>query len=214
MTPATTNTWTHAWANRRFRVAFFVTLAILIATLSGFRVFLDFVELRRGVVLNDPVLSLIPPADLTWLTFTLIYGGLASAVVVLSRQPDLLLRTVQAYIVMIFMRVVFMYATPLDPPQGSIPLGDPLVEFFGSSGVVLTRDLFFSGHTATLVLLGLGIPGRRWRAALFAAAGTVALCLLWQHVHYTIDVLAAPLAAYSSFRIAGFPAFRRLGTIP
>jgi len=30
----------------------------------------------------------------------------------------------------------------------------------------------------------------------------VAVCVLWQHVHYTVDVLVAPLFAYASFRLA------------
>jgi hypothetical protein len=30
----------------------------------------------------------------------------------------------------------------------------------------------------------------------------VAACVLWQHVHYTIDVLAAPFFAYASWRVA------------
>jgi hypothetical protein len=83
-----------------------------------------------------------------------------------------------------------------------IPLSDPVVEFFGSSGATLTRDLFFSGHTATLVLLGLGMPVRIFSFALFVLAGGVALCVLWQHVHYTIDILVAPLAAYGAFRVS------------
>ncbi len=35
-----------------------------------------------------------------------------------------------------------------------IILNDPLVEFFGT-GQTLTKDLFFSGHTATLLILFL-----------------------------------------------------------
>ncbi len=213
MTSATIDAWSGAWAGRGFRAALSVTLGILIATLAGFRTFLDFVESRPGVGLNDPILSIIPPVDLTWLTFMLIYGGLLTGIVVLSRHPDLLLRTIQAYIVMIIIRIVCMYAIPLDPPPESIPLVDPLVEMFGATGATLTRDLFFSGHTATLCLLGLSMPTRAWRIALFAATGGVALCVLWQHVHYTIDVVVAPLAAYTSYRIAGLPIFRQRETI-
>jgi len=57
---------------------------------------------------------------------------------------------------------------PLEPPPGQIPLADPLVAL--GTGVTLQKDLFFSGHVATLVLCGLVLPGRAWRVAAFAAA--------------------------------------------
>ena len=52
-----------------------------------------------------------------------------------------------------------MWATPLDPPPGMIVLEDPLVQLFGGASRPLTRDLFFSGHTSTMFLLFLAVPG-------------------------------------------------------
>jgi len=94
-----------------------------------------------------------------------------------------------------------MSVTPLEAPPGMIPLDDPLVRLLGP-GKLLTKDLFFSGHTATLFLLGCAVPGRRSRILFFVCTAIVGISVLWQHVHYTIDVLAAPLFAYASFRTA------------
>ena len=132
------------------------------------------VELRKGVVLADPVLVFFTPTDLTWIIFALIYGGLLFSIMTLVPQPPLLLRMITAYIVLLLIRMACMYAVPLDPPPGTIPLVDPFVELFGASGTTLTRDLFFSGHTATLFLLGLGITVRHRSVLLFVAAGAVA----------------------------------------
>ena len=55
---------------------------------------------------------------------------------------------------MVVVRMCAMYMLPLDPPVNMIILNDPLVEFFGT-GQTLTKDLFFSGHTATLFILFL-----------------------------------------------------------
>jgi hypothetical protein len=94
-----------------------------------------------------------------------------------------------------------MSLLPLDPPQTMIPLTDPFVEYFGT-GISLSKDLFFSGHTSTLFLLGLTMQARRWRTFFFFCTAAVACCVLIQHIHYTVDVFVAPFFAYASYRLA------------
>ncbi len=101
---------------------------------------------------------------------------------------------------MVALRIAAMWATPLEAPPGMIPLEDPVVRLFGP-GRLLTKDLFFSGHTSTLFLLALTVPGRGWKALFVAATAAVAVGVLVQHVHYAIDVLAAPFFAYASVRL-------------
>jgi membrane-associated phospholipid phosphatase len=171
-----------------------------VAALALLARFLEFVEARPGVVLADPVLALLPPRDLTWLTFGLIYLGLALGVARLSAEPRLLVVALRAYVVMVLFRIAAMGVTPLEAPPGMIPLHDPLVRLFGP-GKLLAKDLFFSGHTSTLFLLALAVPGRRWKTLFLACAAAVGISVLWQHVHYTIDVLVAPFFAYASVRL-------------
>ena len=172
----------------------------LILVLALLASFLKHVESRAGVVLPDPVLSLVAPVDLTWLTFALIYLGLVAAIVVLSRYPSTLLLALQAYMVMVLFRIAAMYLVPLDPPPTMIALVDPTVETFGT-GATLTRDLFFSGHTSTLFLLFLVVPGRLWKAVFAVCAVAVGVAVLIQHVHYAIDVFAAPFFAFGAFSL-------------
>ena len=193
--------WKGAWSDPRLRRTMVVLSAILPLTLLVFRTFLATIELRNGIELPDQLLRLLTPVDLTWITFGLIYGGLALAIVVLASHPRPFLRLVAAYVILTLIRMICMYAVPLVPPPNMIALADPFVELFASSGKTLTKDLFFSGHTATLFLLALGMPPSRWKAALYCVTAAVALCVLWQHVHYTIDVLVAPLASGSAYRL-------------
>lgn len=188
------------------------TLPVIVAVLATFARFVQRVELRPGVRLADPVLAAIGPRDLTWPIFLVLYGALVLAIASLVRRPARLLAGVQAYAVMVLLRMAAMAVTPLDPPGDAIPLQDPLVRFFGPSQV-LTRDLFFSGHTATCVMAMLAVLQPRRRALLAAATLAVASGVLVQHVHYTIDVLAAPPFAYLAWSLVGL-ARRRAGLDP
>ncbi|HEU4382968.1 MAG TPA: phosphatase PAP2-related protein [Anaeromyxobacteraceae bacterium] len=193
--------WGEAWRDRSFRLQAALTAPALAAALMALARFVRWVEGRPGATLPDPLLELLAPRDLTWLTFSLIYAGILAAVAMLLRRPRDLLTAVQAYALMVAFRIVVMWATPLDPPPGMLELRDPFVERLGT-GQLLTRDLFFSGHTSTMFLLFLAAPGRLARGFFLACTILVGACVLWQHVHYAVDVLAAPFFAYAAWRVA------------
>jgi len=186
--------------NNKFKIEFFITITLLVLILVTLSNFLNFIERRNGVILNDPVLNLFDPVDLTWLTFGLIYVSLIAAIVFFSKKPQLLLLAFQSYILMIILRMIAMHLVSLNPPEKMIPLNDPLVEFFGT-GQLLTKDLFFSGHTATLFLLFLLADLKSLKIFFLISTITLAISVLLQHVHYSIDVLAAPFFAYGSFKL-------------
>lgn len=185
-----------------FRGRFLITLALLVGTLVLLGRFLTGIEQRSGVTFFDPVLAVLPPVDLTWLIFALIYGALVLAIVYMVRHPARLLLALQSYILLALVRMAAMFLLPLDPPADMIPLVDPLVELFGSGGTTLSRDLFFSGHTSTLFLLALVIPNRKLSAIFLLCTAIVGCSVLVQHVHYSIDVLAAPFFTYTCFTVA------------
>lgn len=190
--------WKEFLTNRRTELI--ITVLFLAVILFIFSNFLAFVEGRQGVVLADPVLKLFNPIDLTWLTFGLIYISLIVAIFSFASKPEILLLALQSYLLLVIFRIMVMYSVPLDAPEGLILLNDPFVQFFGS-GEVLTKDLFFSGHTATLFLLFLVSEKKYLKIIFLISTVLVGIAVLLQHVHYTVDVLAAPFFAYSSYRI-------------
>lgn len=195
--------WKAAWKNAAFRLQMVVTVPMLVLVLGLFSVFLEWVEERPGTVLRDPILTVLPVYDFTWPIFIIIYAGLVIGLVTLGSTPVRFLTALQSYLLMVSIRFVAMYAVPLDPPAGIIPLADPFVQFFGS-GRVPTRDLFFSGHISTLLLLSFTAGRWKWKAFFAVCALAVGVLIVWQHVHYVLDVLVAPFVAYACFRTALF----------
>ncbi|MGA9115178.1 MAG: phosphatase PAP2-related protein [Bacteroidota bacterium] len=193
--------WRDALGGGSFPCHAILSVAALAAVLGVFSRFLDFVESRPGTVPGDPVLALFHPVDLTWLTFALIYLSILAGLAALAPRPALLVTALRSYTLMVLFRMAAMWLLPLDPPPQMIPLHDPFVQLFAGDGTILTRDLFFSGHTSTLFLLFLVTPGRRLRRVLLACTVLVAASVIAQHVHYSVDVFVAPFAAYGARRL-------------
>jgi hypothetical protein len=192
--------WAEANKEKNFSYKFFASLFCLIFTMMIFSKFSQFIEMREGVQFVDPLLIRITACDLTWPIFSLIYGAIISAITILLYSPKRLVLLLSAYTIMVLIRIVMMYLLPLNTPQGMIFLQDPFVSFF-VTGKTLTRDLFFSGHTATMILLFLTIP-KRFKKIFFLAALLVATAVLFQKVHYTIDVVVAPFVSYVAYCFA------------
>lgn len=194
-------TWKQAWADRGFIVSVAASLVALVVVVNLFATFLGYVEARPGAVLDDPVLRVLPPLDVTWVTFSLIYASVLIAVWHLGHRPDRLLLAFHSYIIMVLARMVAMHLLPLDPPADMIPLKDPFVESLVGDGDILTKDLFFSGHTSTMFLLALTASTVRMRLIFLVATLAVGYCVIRQHVHYSVDVFAAPFFAYGAYRV-------------
>ncbi len=192
--------WIDSYKLKNIQYRLLVSIIFLGATLYFYSKFLNYVETRQGFSFSDPVLGLFNPVDLTWLIFIVIYMSLLAGIIILIRNPVRLIFAVQVYTVLILFRMAAMYSLPFNPPPEMIPLNDPFVQFFGS-GKMLTKDLFFSGHTATLFLLFLVIDKKPFKQIFLIFTIVIGFSVILQHVHYFIDVLAAPFFTFGSYRI-------------
>ena len=193
-------TWKSFFSNKRNSVEFIITLILLTVLMLSFSQFLQFIEKRKGVSLPDPLLNTFNPVDLTWMTFTLIYLSIILFLFSVRKEPYKIMVSLQAYGLMVIFRTIAMYLTPLEAPTTLLMLNDPFVQLFGK-GEILTKDLFFSGHTGTLFLLFLLTKNKMLKVVFLISTVTVGVAVLLQHVHYSIDVFIAPFVAYCSFRI-------------
>jgi hypothetical protein len=162
-------------------------------------VFFRYIQQRDGFAIEDPILQIISPRDVSLTVFILLYGLIISAVIHLFRRPYAFVMALQGYAILTFLRLLTILMVPLEDPMGIIPLSDPFVDRFFYQEVI-TRDLFFSGHTSIVFLLAFCTPESRHRLFLISGGVVVAVLLLVQHVHYFIDVAAAPPVAYLAYR--------------
>ena len=185
--------WKNLLANKTYLLSFICLFILMIAWLKLCSVFLLYNESRTGgLIINDFVLNRITPIDVSVPLFIINWLGIFSGMLLCIRTPKRAMALFAAVISLIILRSITMYLVPLVPPEGIIPLRDSFLEcsFYGDK--VLLRDLFFSGHTASLVLLFFMVDLKPVKYLIGIAAIIVGALLLLQHVHYTIDVIAAP----------------------
>ncbi len=107
-------------------------------------------------------------------------------------QPAIFLDVIYCLVLICIARIITIYLVPLDPPAGLIVIKDPLTSLtYGGKDVFITKDLFFSGHTSNMLMMALCFEKKTDKWLGFMAAISVGIMVLFQHVHYSIDVIAA-----------------------
>jgi hypothetical protein len=162
-------------------------------------------QFRPGIQLNDMLLNQLPPHDFSMPIFLLEYSTVLLVFIFTLPHPDRLIKGIQMFALIILARTVTIYFVPLEPPKDMVLLLDPVANFFlHSEDVFVTKDLFFSGHISALSLLMLIAVNRQVKTWALVTTVLVAILIMWQHVHYSSDVLFAPLVSYAAYRFINY----------
>lgn len=182
--------WSQYIRNKLFRNKLAGGLLLLVLLIAFLPYYFAFIEARKGIVLNDLVLNFIKSANVSIPTFIIIWSLSLWYLFKSYKDPALMLLILWGFNILSISRIISIYLVPLEPPNNLIELIDPITNsFYGAK--FITKDLFFSGHTATLVCLALCLKTKRDQIIVFTGAIIVGILVLVQHVHYTIDVIAA-----------------------
>lgn len=157
------------------------------------------IEQRQGVVLHDWLLAQVPPHNVSVAIFVIIWG---MGLLILYRavyKPSIYLVYSWSLIFVCIARMISISIVALNPPVGLIPLTDPLTGVFYGQAII-TKDLFFSGHITTVMLIFLCLEKKTDKIIAFFSIIAIAILLVIQHIHYTIDILAAPVITYTVYR--------------
>jgi len=195
--------WRDYWrVNSKRRTLFFVAVCMTLISFIFYGKFLLSIESRAGVILADPLHFFMGPYNLNLAIFIPTYTVLLLWLYVSALRPLRTSFAILTIFTLFTLRFFAIYLTPLAPPLTTIPLNDPLISLFVGGHNVPQKDLFFSGHTATLFLVAFSadyLNLQRFKWAIFFTATLVGSLLILQHVHFSIDVLIAPFIAYSVF---------------
>ncbi len=196
------NSWNKFFDNRK-KVLLFVGLFLLaiLATVL-FSKFLIWNESRIGRNFNDPILGRFQPVDLSLWIGILTNGAIFVGMITLFRKPATTIYLLSTVLLMCIIRGLSLYFVVLEPPSNIIPLKDPFLELTFYGGQVLLKDLFFSGHTANIILVGLLSEHVMMKRIIIFIGFVVGSMLVMQHVHYSIDVLAAPIFAIVTYKLS------------
>lgn len=151
---------------------------------------------KVGILLDDPVLNLFTPADWSTAVFFILTVALVQTLVMYSNKPAILFAGIMTYCVVNILRAFTMYAITLEPPADMILLIDPISASLVYPEQAFAKDLFFSGHVSTMMAMVFVERNRVWYLVKLAGTLLMALFLAWQHVHYTVDLVAAPIITY------------------
>jgi hypothetical protein len=191
--------WKYYWSIRSFRIQFIITVCVLISFMFFFPYFFDFIESRDGKLLSDPILEMLPAKDVSTFVFSLLYFAVLSWLIISIKNPAVLLSGIQTYAMVTVLRMITIPLFPLEPPVDYIPLREPFVQFFTHGGRIISHDLFFSGHMTTILFCYYTTLKGAFKKIYLAFAFIIGLLLMIQRVHYSIDILAAPLFTWLCF---------------
>jgi len=206
--PPPKDNWKVTWNSRYKRWQVITGTVIMFAIIYTLPIFFGHIEKRKGAVLNDWLLVRIPPHNVSVLIFAIIWVMVLLILIRTFNHPSIYITYCWTLVFVCMVRFVTISVVALDPPPGMIPLVDPLSGVFYGNNVVITKDLFFSGHTTTMVLIFLCLEKRTDKIIALIAAFAVAYLLLVQHIHYTIDILAAPVVVYPCYRLTRYIFFK------
>jgi len=187
--------WKTALKFRRYKVLLAVGLGLAVITLSCLPAFFDKIEARNGIVLNDIVLNWLPIINLSVPIFIVVWSMASLMAIRGLRNPYTTVLFIWSFLILTLSRIVTISLVPLNAPNGLIILKDPLSNTF-YRGPFITKDLFYSGHTSTMFLMFLCLQRRVDKIVALCATIAIGTMVMIQHVHYAIDVIAAPPMTY------------------
>ena len=164
----------------------------------------QFATERAGAPLADVILDSFPRVPTDFLHESGSQPLIGLALVLVFFLPRLMPAMLIGVASIVFVRSVFINMTQLGLYFDAVRIDGSYVTFGG--------DLFFSGHVAIPVMLGLIFWEYTIVRYLFFTAGIIlGTSALLGHYHYSIDVFAAPFIAHGVYTVLrnAFPAIMR-----
>ena len=183
--------WKTAWLSKLFRLKLLLTPVVFLLYSMITRPLAGYVEGRKGILLSDNLLYLFPSFDCSLYIFLLLYSSMLLFLLLYINRPEMLIRVLGMHLAVAIVRQVCILLIALEPPVGIIALRDVFLENTVYPHKPLTKDLFFSGHAASIWIYFLYARSLYFKIWLFFATLLMSFMLLSMRVHYTYDIYGA-----------------------
>ncbi len=188
--------------SNKYIIPFILGLCFIYSIKLVNALFLPLLEHRTGFLIHDPILSILPPVDLSTSIFIVLYISLCIGVYSIWHSPQKIMVAVFSFGIMYLLRLLCIVAVPLEAPQQLVVLHDPIVNHLLRQDGFLTKDLFFSGHLATIFIFFIISKEKAWKYFFLCCTSLMALMILIQHIHYSIDIIGAILFSFMAVNLA------------
>ncbi len=184
--------WKSALSDRNFLLKLLITPGLFLVYSAITQKLGNYVEMRKGILLNDKLLEIIPSFDFSLFVFILLYSSLTIVILTHLQKPKVILRIIEMHFFVAVVRQICILCIALEPPVGIIVLRDVFLEnTVYPRNSPLTKDLFFSGHVASIWLYFLCAENKMIKYYLGFATLFMSFMILSMRVHYSYDIYGA-----------------------
>lgn len=158
----------------------------------------------HGIAVNDVLLNNLPSVDIDGLVILLtLFVTFLTVFLFLCRPRDINF-AIKSLALFIITRSFFISLTHLGSNPHELQFSPNSVGYWLYNFLYNTHgDFFFSGHTGMPFLTALILwKEPRWRHFFIFMSCVMGVCVLLAHIHYSIDVFAAPFMVYSIFSLS------------
>lgn len=196
-------TWKKFWQSPKSKTYLWIALGAFLSMFVCVQFTLAYVEHRPGHVIEDWSLDILgKPKDFSIPIFAITYFAMVYAICTNVKRPKVFLHMFITYAIMQLTKCLVLLIVPLDPPTDILPLSDPILETLFYGGNVNLKDLFFSGHVATVCIAGIYARGHLMKIVFFVLAIVLGFLMAQQRVHYILDAVVAPVFVWLAFRLS------------
>jgi hypothetical protein len=184
--------WKEELKSRTFRLKLLLVPGLFFVYSAITQPLGNYVQLRKGIQLQDRLLYLFPSFDFSPQIFTLLYVSLSLIILTHLNKPKIIVRVLEMHLFVAVVRQACILMVALEPPAGLIVLRDVFLEnTVYPHNSPLTKDLFFSGHVASIWIYFLCAEKKYIKIYLGLATIMMSFMVLSMRVHYTYDVYGA-----------------------